>query len=223
MPEEEESSLQLFRGFVQKLGQIGVLLRDALRVMSGQVDGHAVVDVKPFRMVFHLLDGDRGRCHEAEGMDEVGEFVFLVQLGVDDAPTREGVEGSLKLGAKEFPHNTIMYPAFRWYPDMYPAFRWYPDMYPAFRWYPDMYPAFRRYYPRVARFPLDWFRGRGFSRRQAGAHHLSRCRESCAQDGGHSPGGSFGHARSNGDRGIAAADRPGDTAGAILFDRREEI
>jgi len=59
-------------------------------------------------MVVHLLDGERGSGHEAESVDEVREFVILVQLGIDHAPSGNGVERVFELGAGEFPHNTII-------------------------------------------------------------------------------------------------------------------
>jgi hypothetical protein len=64
-------------------------------------------------MMVHFLDGQRGRGHESESVDEVREFVFLVQLGIGDSPPGETVEGIFELGAGEFPHKTIIHPDFR--------------------------------------------------------------------------------------------------------------
>ena len=66
-----------FRRVVQKLRQIHVVGRDALRVVSHEVDRHSVIHVEPLRMVVHFLDGDGGGSHEAEGVNEVGEICTL--------------------------------------------------------------------------------------------------------------------------------------------------
>jgi hypothetical protein len=43
-------------GRVEELGQLNISFRNALGVVSGEVDGDAVVNVEPFRMVAHFLN-----------------------------------------------------------------------------------------------------------------------------------------------------------------------
>jgi len=59
-------------------------------------------------MMIHLLDSKRGGGHEAEGVDEIGELVFLVQLSFDDLPAGQAGKGIFKLGAGKFLHVDIM-------------------------------------------------------------------------------------------------------------------
>jgi len=58
----------------------------------------------------HFLDGERRRGHKSESVNEVGEFVFLVEFSFDDVPTGEIGEGVLKLRAGESSHTFIIAP-----------------------------------------------------------------------------------------------------------------
>lgn len=86
------------------MGQFDVACGDSAGVVRGEIDGDAVPDVAPFRMVVHRFDGD-GRCrHESESMDEVGEFQVAVELGVGDAPAGEFREFGMDGRIVEFGH-----------------------------------------------------------------------------------------------------------------------
>src|SRR5579872_14987 len=62
---------------VDDAGELHVPLGDAVRFMCRQHDLDAVVDVRPFRMVVHLLRRQRHPGHEAEGRVEIGELEAL--------------------------------------------------------------------------------------------------------------------------------------------------
>ena len=87
MPAAKRFSLESFGKAVQEFGEIDVFGSHSLSVMRGEVDRDAVVHVKPFRMVIHLFDRERGRRHEAKSMHEVGELVILVDFMFGDGPT----------------------------------------------------------------------------------------------------------------------------------------
>src|SRR4051794_39360951 len=92
-------SLQSFGGVVQELGEFYIIGRNALCVVGGEVHCDAIVDVEPFRVMIHLLNRDRGSGHEAERMDEVGEFKFPVELSVNHSPFGKAGERFFQLGA----------------------------------------------------------------------------------------------------------------------------
>src|SRR5271166_2552604 len=107
-PTPPEISLQLLRDRVQELGKLDVLGGDALGVVCREVHRDAVIDVEPFRMMVHFLDSERGRGHETKGVDEIGEFVFLVELALDHRPGGELIERVLELLARKLSHTDIM-------------------------------------------------------------------------------------------------------------------
>ena len=63
-------------------------------------------------MMAHFLDGQRRGGHESEGVDEVGEFIFLVQFAVDNGPSVETGKGVFQLRAGESSHAFIIAPRF---------------------------------------------------------------------------------------------------------------
>ena len=59
--------------FVGVRGLVEVALGDAVGIVGGQGDVHAVVDVAPLGMVVVLLGIERQLCHERKGLFEVAE------------------------------------------------------------------------------------------------------------------------------------------------------
>src|SRR5260370_13651016 len=89
MPAAKGFSLESFGKAVQELGEIDVFGSHSVCVVRGEVDRDAIGHVKPFRMVIHLFDRERGRRHEAKSMHEAGEFVILVDFLFADGPTMQ--------------------------------------------------------------------------------------------------------------------------------------
>ncbi len=105
MPAGKGFSLESLGKAVQELGEIDVFGSHALSVVRGEVDRDAIVHIKPFRMVIHLFDRERGRRHEAKGMHEIGELVIFVNFVFGDGPTGESGQRGCELGIREFRHN----------------------------------------------------------------------------------------------------------------------
>src|SRR5271163_1998959 len=59
-------------------------------------------------MMIHFLDSERGRSHEAKGVNKIRELVFFMELSIDNAPSRQAVESVLQLGTRKFPHEAII-------------------------------------------------------------------------------------------------------------------
>src|SRR5260370_34078377 len=104
MPAAKGFSLESFGKTVQEPGEIDVFGSHSLSVVRGEVDRDAVVHVKPFRMVIHLFDRERGRRHEAKSMHEVGELVILANLVFGEGPTGQAGQSGIQLGIRKFRH-----------------------------------------------------------------------------------------------------------------------
>lgn len=86
-----EHLLEPFGQFFEFAGEHDVLGGDTAGVVGGEVDDDAIPDVGPFRVVFHGLNSDGGGGHEAEGVHEIGEFVFAVEFAVCEGPAGQGI------------------------------------------------------------------------------------------------------------------------------------
>ncbi len=91
--EQRAHLLEPFGEFFEFGGEHDVLGGDAAGVVGGEVDDDAIPDVGPFGVVFHGFDGNGGGGHEAEGVDEIGEGVFAVQLSIEQRPAGECFDG----------------------------------------------------------------------------------------------------------------------------------
>ena len=54
------------------------------------------------RMMVHFFDGDGRSGHEAEGVHEIGELVFAVELALGEGPMLERAESGVKLRFGQF-------------------------------------------------------------------------------------------------------------------------
>src|SRR5579871_6099989 len=86
-------SWQFLSDAFEERGEIEIVVGDSAGVVRGQSDCDTIVDVRPFGMVIHFLDGGRGGRHEAKGFGESGEFVLAMELAVFDGPAGELSEG----------------------------------------------------------------------------------------------------------------------------------
>ena len=73
-PSGRLSELHPGQDIVHLLGQFEVKLANTARLVRGQIDGHAAVNIAPFRVVVHLLGQDSRLGHEAQGLHEILEF-----------------------------------------------------------------------------------------------------------------------------------------------------
>src|SRR5438270_8392822 len=84
------------------MSQVDIFLCNAVRVVRGEVDRHAVIDIQPFGMVISFFDFDGGDGHEAEGVGKIGEAVFAMELFVLDAPRGKFLQSGLKSFRSQF-------------------------------------------------------------------------------------------------------------------------
>ena len=83
---------------IEQCGEFKILSGNSTRIVCGQVNRDTVVDVGPFRVMIHALNGDGGGRHEAKGVNEIGEFIFLMKLAIDDGPTAQRFQRGGDLG-----------------------------------------------------------------------------------------------------------------------------
>ena len=60
--------------------------RDALCIMSHQINFDLIVNVGPFRMMIHLLCLERYLCHETKCLNEISKFKCFGQFSINNVP-----------------------------------------------------------------------------------------------------------------------------------------
>ena len=75
-------------------GEVEVERGDPLGIVGDEVHRHPVVDIAPFRVVLQALGLEGGARHEAEGVHEVHEREFPVELAVGDGPAGQALHRS---------------------------------------------------------------------------------------------------------------------------------
>ena len=78
---------------LQFSGEVDVLLCDTSGIVSGEVDGQAIIYVEPLGMMFHFFSDQCRHRHETEGMDEIGKLIVTMELIVGNGPSADFVQG----------------------------------------------------------------------------------------------------------------------------------
>jgi len=86
---------------VHRGGQLEIEPRESSGVVRRELHRDPVPGVRPVRVVVHLLGGESGAGHEAEGLGEVGEPEFAPELAGGEQPAGEGREARVDLGVGE--------------------------------------------------------------------------------------------------------------------------
>src|ERR1022692_4496392 len=103
------ASLQLLSDPFEQRGERAIHLRDAAGIVRSEIDGDAIIDVGPFGMMIQPLDRRRGGHQESDGMSEIREAVFAVQLAMLNFPARQRDQSFLDLRGSEFVHKWPLY------------------------------------------------------------------------------------------------------------------
>jgi hypothetical protein len=72
---------------IEQAREFKISLCNPACVVGREVYGNAVIDVEPLWVVIHLLNQDRGGCHESKRMCEIGKLEFAMQLVVSNFPS----------------------------------------------------------------------------------------------------------------------------------------
>ena len=99
---------QFLRNRIEDPGERDILRANSPRIVRGQIHADSVVHVEPLGVVAHGFNLQGGSRHEAEGMHEIGEFVFAVQLTLDELPAMESGQGGSKLLLSQLRHASIL-------------------------------------------------------------------------------------------------------------------
>lgn len=105
--------MQVLRDPFEQLGERIIQLRDAARVMRGEVHRDAIVDVRPFRMMIQTLDRARADGDELDGASEIGKAVFAMEFSIPQAPLGQRDQRITDFRIREFIHNLTIHPARR--------------------------------------------------------------------------------------------------------------
>jgi hypothetical protein len=97
----ERRCVHLAHHLVHVRRELEIELAHAADVVGHEIDGDAVVDVRPFGMVIHLFGDECDPAHEPEGLDEISKTEFAMELFVLDAPAVELREATRHLVARE--------------------------------------------------------------------------------------------------------------------------